>query len=196
MKDLKHIIDVYLSARGEQPRPRATYLCGSSIHTEGHDDDVLAVLGEGCDLVDPEAEPPYSVGAHASVCDVLVLNGAPEPFEHLLSDVELVVYIGPNVRGNDSFMASMGGEEVKLDHMTVTPQKAIVYASSELINALELSFVPTTRPPDAVWSTTTTTGPVSPEEEAAPNGWRPTTDNPENPVNTTIPPRDFFSMEQ
>ena len=69
--------------------------------------------------------------------------------------------------------------------LIITPKGAVVYATREVIDALQsnLTVTATTRPPDAVWEDTTTT----PE---------PVLDDPEQPVNTTPPPRDFFSMGQ
>jgi len=193
MKDLRNIIDTYLSVRAKSGRtiykeaPKATYL--------GDNEDVPDLLKENCTVVDPEDGPPYEVGTHSTGFEIVVLDGGPEPFKHLVKGAKLVVYIGPKTHPRDSFRGQMEHGAKGALNLHRTPGSALVYSCDAVINALVLGDIPTTRPPKEVWTTTTTAGPVSPEEEAAPNGWRPT-DDPEKPVNTTPPPRDFFSMGQ
>lgn len=191
MKDLKQIVSTYLSVWDGDSPPKAIYF--------GENDEVLELLNEGCAVVPRESSEEYSVGTHSTECDLLVLDGKPEgDFSHLVPRAEAVVYVGPNVGPRGGLRHFMDWTPGIRDAYSIyiTPQRAVIYSHGGIIGALKETLNTTTRPPDAVWSTTTTTGPVSPEEEAAPNGWRPTTDNPENPVNTTIPPRDFFSMGQ
>ena len=187
MKDLKEIVDIYTTVRSGLGRPKAAYICGSNLHAEGHDDEVLAILREKCDTVDPEGPGEYSVGTHSDIkYEVLVLNGEPEAFDHLLDGVQMAVYIGPNTGVRQGFRNTMDwSKKHNIHDLIITPKGAVVYATREVIDALQsnLTVTATTRPPDAVWEDTTTT----PE---------PVLDDPEPPVNTTPPPRDFFSMGQ
>ena len=175
MKDLKRVIDTYVATRGSEGTPKAIYA--------GDNDEVRSVLNEACELVNTEVEPAYSVGTHASECEVLVLDGEPAPFKQFLSSAKIVVYVGPNTGVRQTFRNIMDHDASHLDIHT-TPEGVWSYSSRSVAEALTLAFTPTTRPPEEVWTTR------PPEEETSPS------DDPTQPVNTTAPPRDFFSMGQ
>ena len=176
MKDLKRVVDTYLATRESNDLPRAVYIGGNA--------EVRSLLGETCELVDTELEPAYSVGTHASECELLVLDGEPEPFKEFLPSAKIVIYIGPNTSVRQPFRNIMNYEASHLDIHT-TPEGVWSYSSRAVAEALSLAFAATTRPPEGVWTTR------PPEEEIT-----DPLDDPTKPVNTTPPPRDFFSMGQ
>ena len=164
MKDLKQVLKAYVTSRVEANRPTAVYL--------GDNDEILDVLGEEYDILD---EPTFG-------CDVLVLDGDPEPFQKFLPDTELIIYVGPNVGPRQGFRNVMDWDKAARGYSAyMTPQKAFVYSSGAVVDMLSAASTSTTIPP-----TTTLPPPVEEEKvDPVPFKFRDPTDTPTTP---TSPP--------
>ena len=147
MKDLKQILKAYVASRVEANRPTAVYL--------GDNDEILDVLGEEYEILD---EPMFE-------CDVLVLDGEPEPFQQFLPHTKVIIYIGPLTGPRNTFRNIMDWNKAARGYLVYkTPQKAFVYSSGAIVNMLSVAFTSTTIPPATTLPPTTTLSPTTTPE--------------------------------